>query len=344
VHFFLLFFSAFLIGITPSETFAQPRLPDGIHTSVVAGLDLILQQKYDNAEQHFSQLSAEFPTHPAGPLYHAAVLQAKSLDYGSVVDRQAFDSLIALGRSRALGLSDHVDDLIWKKYFEATADGYEAVDRVERGNWFGGVRKAMSSADAFEELLDADSTFADTRVGIGTYLYWRSRKTEFIHWLPFISDDRKKGIDHLIRGAVEGEYNKFAAISALISVLTDASSYDEAVRWAETALRFYPTNRIFLWGRATALHRSGKFALSIPAYETLLKSILNSGSPVPYDEIVCRLNLVKCQRTTGDTTGGREHLDAICSLKGTIFPEALAERARAKFEEARILRSSPFRQ
>ena len=91
---------------------------------------------------------------------------------------------------------------------------------------------------------------------VGTYYYWSSRKTAFLRWLPFIKDDRELGIKMLIVGAERSEYNRFAAMSALVSIYLDAENYKQVEEWSRRGLKSYPENRIFLWGLATALDRS----------------------------------------------------------------------------------------
>jgi tetratricopeptide (TPR) repeat protein len=331
----LLFLALLFLNVPPVG--AQPRLPKPLHDAVTTGLDLILRQEYDQAETHFTALSSEQPRHPAGPLFHAAVLQARSLDWGTILEQKQFDSLLTEAFRRITHLTDGGASTQWNTFFAATAEGYDAVASVERGDWFGGIRKGISSAAQFEELLDADSTFTDAGVGLGAYLYWRSRKTEFLHWLPFVADDRPRGIRLLVEGADRGMYNRHAAISALISIALDASEYAEAERWSNRGLQDYPENRVFLWGKATALDRAGHCQKAIPAYEELLHSILRSATPVPYDQIVCRLNLAKCLVTAGDAQRAIPHLEANLNLESTRFPESLRDRATAKYEETRAL-------
>jgi hypothetical protein len=261
---------------------AQARLPLAIHAPVIKGLECILRQEYDHADEMFRAISDSFPTHPAGPIYRAAVLQARSLDYGTLVEQERFDLLIAEGRKRTENLLEDKESRLWGLFFDATADGYVAVDRVERGDWFAGATKAMASAGTFEDILEQDSTFADARVGIGTYMYWKSRKTAFLQWIPFMSDDREEGIRFLVEGSNAGVYNKYASMSALVSVLIDAGSYERAAHWATLALDSFPTNRVFLWGRATAFHRWGKYALAVPLvwkFHPLCSSPSSSGDP-----------------------------------------------------------------
>ncbi|MGD0037323.1 MAG: hypothetical protein ABSC53_08530 [Bacteroidota bacterium] len=311
---------------------AQWKLEPSLHTLVVSGIDFILKQEYERADSLFRVVTNCYPDHPAGYLYRAAVMQAYNMDFDVPIEQDKFDSLLMIGKSAAEKIS-----LPWGGYFFGTADGYDAYERVQSGDWFGGVRKSMASASKFEEIIEKDSSFYDAYVGIGTYYYWRSRKTEFLRWLPFVKDDRELGIKMLIIGAEQSEYNRFAAISALIAIYLDSENYKQAEEWSKRSLNFYPENRIFLWGLATALDRQNRFAEAVPAYSNLLKNIVYSHAPHPYNEIVCRLNLVKSKIALNDTTNVFYHLKTLLSYETCSFPANLQSRAKAKFEEARKL-------
>jgi tetratricopeptide (TPR) repeat protein len=311
---------------------AQWKLDSSVHSLVVSGIDFILRQDYDRADSVFNVVMNRYPEQPAGYLYRAAVLQAYTIDFDVPMEQEKFDSLLIKGRDAAENIS-----FPWSGYFLGTADGYDAYERVEHGDWFGGVRKGMSSASKFEEIIQKDSSFYDAYIGIGTYDYWRSRKTAFIRWLPFVKDDRELGIKMLITGAEYSEYNRFAAVSALISIYLDAENYIQAEEWSKRGLNSYPENRVFLWGLATALDRQNRAAEAVTAYSTLLENIIITHAPHPYNEIVCRLNLAKSKLALNDTTDVNGHLNKILSYETRTFPANMQTRAKAKFEEARAL-------
>ncbi|MGD1046910.1 MAG: hypothetical protein ABR936_16520 [Bacteroidota bacterium] len=319
-----------VIGATISQ--AQWKLEPSLHSLVVTGIDFILKQDYDRADSLFRVVTDRYPDHPAGYLYRAAVLQAYNIDFDVPIEQGKFDSLLMMGKSTSEKISSP-----WSRYFLGTADGYDACERVERGDWFGGVRKGISSASKFEEIIEKDSSFYDAYVGIGTYYYWRSRKMEFFKWLPFVKDDRELGIRLLIIGAEQSEYNQFAAMSALVSIYFDSENYKQAEAWSKRGLNSYPENRIFLWGLATALDRQNRSVEAVEAYSTLLENIVRSHAPHPYNEIVCRLNLVKSKVALKDTIAVFYHLNKLLSYEASSFPVNFQSRAKAKFEEARKL-------
>ena len=324
-----------LLGIASSCNLdARQRLDEPIHSLVASGVDLILKQDYKDADSIFTIVAEKFPAHPAGPLYRAAVMQAYAIDFSIPVDREKFDSLLAQGRERAAGLNSP-----WREYFLGTADGYEAYACADDGDWMGAVKHGMSSADEFETLIKRDSSFYDAYVGIGTYYYWSARKTSFLRWLPFVPDHRKLGIEMLVAAANRSEYNRYAAMSALVSVFLDAEQYDQAEAWSVRGLKSYPENRIFLWGLATALDREHHPDTAVHAYERLLQNLIRSNAPHPYDKIVCTLNLAKTDLAIQDTASALEQLEQIHSYENAVFPPALQTRAQAKFEDARGLQS-----
>jgi len=198
----------------------------------------------------------------------------------------------------------------------------------------------MRSVSILEEVVEKDSSFYDAYIGIGTYYYWSGRKTAFIRWLPFVSDNRDLGIKMLCRGAEYSEYNRFAAMSALVSIYLDAENYDHAAYWSRRGLKSYPGNRIFLWGLATAFDRQKHYPEAITAYTNLLENIMHAGAPHPYGEIVCRLNLAKAMIALSDRTTSRDHLMKILSYEKMSFPSDIEPRAQEKFEETRLLLST----
>ncbi len=313
----------------------QQKIPEGLDLLVRQGIDLTLKQDYDQADSVCRVATTRFPNDPMGYLYRAAVMQTRCMDYLDPLDFDTFDSLLAIAKSDAERIVDEHPQSALGYFLLATAEGEGAYARVDAGNWFSGVTKGLGAASDFKKALEHDSSFYDAYVGVGTYYYWKSRKTGFLNWA--LGDRRAEGIRLLEIAAVKGTYTRLAALSALTAIYTDAEEYDKAIQSATEGLRQYPDNRIFLWGISAAQERSGRFAEAAQTYRQLLQNILRVQMPNPYNEMLCRLNLVKACRATGQSTGLRAHLDAILSYEHFAFPESLAKRAREKFDQARTI-------
>lgn len=310
--------------------------PDaGLDSLLRAGIDLTILQEYDSARVVFQSISKDDPQHPAGSLFEAGVLQALAMDYEQMTPRKEFDSLIARSKDLSVGMIERDPASPWGYFFHGTALGNEALARAQGGDWFGAAMKAISSASSLEEAIHRDSMLVDAYAGLGTYYYWKSRRMDFLMWLPFVADRRTEGIRLLEVCAEEGLYNRFAALSSLVSIYLDAQEYERAADRAAKALEHYPENRIFLWGLATAHERSGRIEEAVRAYERLLRSIRNDKRPNPYNELVCRLNLLGLRMERGEKEEAPGEILRIRALLKVRHGEHLSDRLTDKEERVR---------
>ena len=315
--------------------FSQARLPEPkLHSLIMEGIDLTWQEQYQRADSVFQVLVREFPNHPAGYVYRAGLMQSRAMDNEMELDAASFDSLIDTGKNKAHQLVESGIDKTWGYFFLGTADGSDSYARVYRGDWFGGTRKGFASVSSFKESLKLDSTLHDAEAGIGAFYYWRSRKTEYFNWIPFVGDDRPESLLLLKRSIEKGVYNKYTALSMLVAIYIDAGTYEEAIGCSREGLNRYPNNRTFLWGLATACQKSELWPQASAAYKQLLERIILAGENNHYNELVCRLNLARVSDALGDSGGALRQLDDLLKLRESDFPKYLQDRAKEKLEQA----------
>ena len=305
-----------------------------MHSLILEGIDLTCQEKYGSADSVFQCVVREFPDHASGYVYQAGVLLARAIDNELEVDLVKFDSLIDLSKKKANGMLQSGSDRTWGNFFMGAADGSDSYARVYRGDWFGGARKGFSSVSSFKDAVTLDSTLYDAYAGIGAFYYWRSRKTEFFNWIPFIGDDRSEAFTLLTKSVEKGIYNRFASLSMLAAIYADAGMFEKAVTCCREGLKQYPRNRAFLWGLATAFHKTEKWPDAASAYQQLLAAIIMSQDNNHYNEIVCRLNLAKVKTEMHDSSGVADLLKDITRFRESDFPEHLQHRAKVKLEQA----------
>jgi tetratricopeptide (TPR) repeat protein len=311
--------------------------PKELDRLVGQGIDLTLRQDYSGADSTFRLICIRFPKHPAGYLYRAAVFQTKAMDFEDPIDEVPFDSLIEKGKNVAEEMIRESPSSPQGHFYLGTATGYSAYSHVERGNWFTGITQGLSSASDFKKAIELDSSFYDAYVGVGTYYYWKSRKTSFLNWA--LGDRREEGIRLLEIAAMKGLNNRYAAMSALVTIHLDAARYREAKERAKQGLEQYPDNRIFLWGLAAAQEKSEEYEDALSTYVNLIKSIAKARMANPYNEVLCRLNMIKAQLALGQTNELRTHLENILSFEQYPFPPHLQKRARDKFDQARNIQA-----
>ncbi len=314
----------------------DPVVDEHLNALVSQGIDLTLRQEYERADSVFRIVSRAYPDLPYGSLYRAAVLEAKSIDYLDPLDFPVFDSLVAEANSCAEKMIAKAPGAPMGYYLRGSAIGFDAYAQVDAGNWLGGILKGLSAATDLKKAIELDSTLYDAYAGIGAYYYWKSRKAEFLNWA--LGDRRYEGIRLLEIASQKAYHNKYAALSALTAIYLDTGQSDLAAECARQGLERYPENRVFLWGLASSEDQAKDYGPAIRTYERLLRNILDAKIANPYNEIACRLDIVKDGVAIHQTEGLLSHIDAILGYERFAFPQTLSERAKKKFEEARNIR------
>lgn len=326
---------AFLFAQIPRHSYGDAAIDSLIRT----GIDLTLRHEYDDAREVFRSLSRKYPEDPAGYVFEAGVLQTMAMDYEEYIPGSDFDSLVTLARARAESATELHPTSGWPHLFLGTAIGSDAFMRAQRGDWFAAATLGMSSASSFESALESDSTLIDAFAGIGTYYYWKTRRIQFLTWLPFVADRREEGIGLLRRCMEEGVYNRYTAMSSLVGIYNDAEEYDRAAAVARRALTQYPGNRIFLWGLATALERGNRLPEAMEAYARLLKAMKSDSRSNRYNELVCRLKLLTLNLAVNGRDSVQDALEEIVPLTIDPFPEHLSERAHVTIGKIKALQN-----
>ena len=279
---------------------AQQLADVALHKKILRGIDLTLQQKYPEAKNLFLECTRDYPAHPAGYLYYAATLQAEYSDYESGFDRRAFDSLLTKAQLLAESWIERNHDRVWAYYYAGTALAYRSFSQSEEGDWYGALMDGLSSAQMFERSLEQDSSFHNAQCGLGTYYYWRSKKTESLSWLPFMPNRKNEGIILLIKARDQSTYEPSVALSSLMWIYIEEERYDEALRSGAGILGRYPDNRSVLWGIMTAAERKKDSVALLNTVHQLLESVEKAPVRNVYAEVTCRIKLAAAAFARGE--------------------------------------------
>lgn len=242
-----------------------------VHKILKSGINLIIDQKYDDAEKLFDQLDKTRKDIPLGKIYLAAAQIAKSYDYREPYNDELITKYLDGAKKISERLLKSDPHNIWNHYFLALTEGYIAYYDALRESWLQAFSKGLSSVSGFEDCLEIDENFYESLIAIGSFKFWKSNKTEFINWLPFIDDEKELGIKYLQKAIKFSGYNSHLAIHSLIWIYIDQKDFDDAIKVAELALKNYPKSRIFKWGAARAFEEIDP-AKSIILYKEILSS------------------------------------------------------------------------
>jgi len=239
----------FLIQQTSfTQNYPEPR----VDALLKDGIIHIINQDYEGAKIFFQALDDEYSNLPFGKIYLAAVSIAESYDYAEEFHSDFIYNNLEEAKEQSLDLLDEDEENLWYKYFYALSEGYIAYFNAINESWLSAVSTGLNSISAFEECLEIDTAFYESYIAIGTFQYWKSRKSESLSWLPFIDDNKSYGIERLITAIDSSSYNTYLAINSLIWIYIDQENYLDAIQTAEKALIDFPESRLFRWGLARA--------------------------------------------------------------------------------------------
>ncbi len=298
----------FLI-LLPVSLCAQPLADRDAHEDLLRGIELSGHQRYREARVCFDKVIARLPQHPAGYLNKAILLEVMSLDFETPVSKEF---LTLLDRSRVLSeamLARNAKDPD-ALYHLGMTHSYLAYATFRNGeNWIAGLRHGLTAYDHLKDCLVQRPSAYDAMTGAGTYMYWKSRKMSLLTWTPFVDDERDQGIRLLRMAESRATYTKAQATNALIWIFIEEERYPDAMKAARMMGKRYPSNRLFLWGLASAAERAGDYATARDAYQTILGTVDGEVTERRYIEIQAHGKLASMHAKLGEWEKARIHFE-----------------------------------
>ena len=251
--------------------FCQEFPDTQVDSLLKSGIRFIINQDYSSAEEKFIQLDNEYTELPIGKIYLAACKIAESFDYAEEYDTEYIESSLDEAKEFIREQLIKDENNLWNIYFYALAEGYRSYFEALNKNWLTSISKGLNSISAFEQCLNIDDRFYESYIAIGTFEYWKSRKTEFLMWMPFYDDDTETGIDNLRTAVNQASYNSYLAINSLIWIYIDQEDYHSAIELGEDAIAEFQNSRYLKWGLARA-YEDVNPRRSIEFYQEILDS------------------------------------------------------------------------
>lgn len=253
-------------------------------SQIARTFELTFLMQYEEAFSLVDSLEARFPDLPAVLVLRAGVLYCRMLDHEDALDMEEFEQQYDKAWAATEKLEKDGEYAEADLYF-GTLLGFRALLYQRVGKWWKSVKTGMKSIGYLKDCLEADSTFSDAYLGLGTYKYWSSKATDFINWLPLIPDQKDEGIALMRKAMEEGLFGKEISRSTLAWTLIDAGRPQEAVNLSKEGLQKYPNSRYFLWTLASGYYKSGRLRKAEGIYLRIYKSIRSLERNNHYNEL-----------------------------------------------------------
>jgi len=110
-----------------------------------------------------------------------------------------------------------------------SAYGYRALECSTSGHWWGTLKDGHHSCVSLEKAYRLDTTMTDALLGVGDYHYWKSAKSKFFTWLPFIRNERQSGIGEIRRVIQSGSGALLSARKSLLPTYFNEQRFPEVI-------------------------------------------------------------------------------------------------------------------
>jgi tetratricopeptide (TPR) repeat protein len=278
---------------------AGAGISDDFDQRIDQGLELLYQGDYDSALAVFDSFIRDHPRNPAGYFFKAGLHQTRMSAFESdcwLKDyRAAADSVMLLCDLALAGDSRDA----WALFFRGGARSYDAAWEARQGRYLAAFRNGMTAVSDFRQAREADSSLYDAGIGIGSYHYFRTKATSLLKWLPFIGDNREKGISEIVLAIERGRYSRVMGQNALLWIYTDYGRDRKALALGLELEQRYPRNPFFHWAVPELLWRQKRWPEAERAYGKLLEMLDRQANLNNYNRVVASYKLSRCLLENG---------------------------------------------
>lgn len=291
VKFLLLFV---LLFFTSAPGFAEtPSSSTEIKRTLETGIELTIRNDFAGAATVFEALIRQYPDNPCGYFYLGATYQAEMLDCENYALLDTFrvlmDKTIVLAKAQQkVNKNDP-----WALFFEGSAYLYRSFMDSKRSKLWGAYRNAVKGVDRLEKALEMDSTFYDAYLGIGSYKYWKSVKAKSLTWLPFLSDEREKGIKMVHQAIEHGYFTRYVGRDQLAWILLSKGDLADALAQAEANYQLFPESRFFRWTLIEIVYKNGQWDRALELYEDMLQTVREIPGNNHHNEVDCLIRMAE---------------------------------------------------
>jgi len=299
-----------LYGIAFSQADYNPAYHyDSVDSLIWQGIVLVDSEMFDSALTVFHNVIDQDTTSPRGYFFTAAVYSNLVGDYRNFKYRDEFyshvDRAIEIGEMRDKSGNASAEDL----FYYGGAVGYRGIFKSFEGDWWGAFKDGLRGRSLLGRAFEADSTYKDVYLGLGTYDYWRSAKTKALWWLPFFSDKRDQGISEIKIAIADGKFASHEGRYALMRIYFDYGKYEKAVELWENEIRAInredPFSNYWLGRSYIGLEQ---YEDALKSFQTILAVYLRSPYYDPGGEMECRYYLGYCFHQLGNLEKADEQL------------------------------------
>jgi tetratricopeptide (TPR) repeat protein len=156
------------------------------------------------------------------------------------------------------------------------ARGHRGVHRINQKKFFYGFVDGLKGCSSLNKAIELAPTLYDAYYGVGIYHYWRSAKSKAFWFLPFIGDNRQKGIDEIRLSIQKGMHSEIESKYALVSIYYHEKDYEKAYQLNQQLHQLFPDNPAAMYMKGIIEEKQGKWKEAQQTFQQLLSHLVAS--------------------------------------------------------------------
>jgi tetratricopeptide (TPR) repeat protein len=269
-----------IVVMVGQACFSGESLPADIHQWALTTIENIYNEEFRAAEDEVRKIIKNYPNHPAGFFFMAAIMDSWMSTYMSDSRENEFYRFCELTIEKGDKYLKKEPDDQWAQFFIGGAEGYKGTYEARFDRWITAFRCGWKGVSILSQLKERNSGLVDILYGIGSYEYWRSALTKNLRWMPGVDDKRAVGIEKIKKAMDSGTYTRAAAAIGLVDIYINEKYFNPAIAIADKALLKFPRSRMFIFGKAKALLGAGNYDEA----ESLFRKVLLTAEKNPAGE------------------------------------------------------------
>lgn len=263
-----------------------------------------------------ARLSAESinDTLSGKPLYHlifASILHAEMADAEDYSKRKEFFAHIDSSMKALKDWLKKNPDDPWGRFYLGTGHAYKSVWHAQHKSWLKSLIEGLKAKGEFSKAVKLDPLLYDAYAGMGNYHFWSSARLS--KYIPFLSDNREKGLRELRLARDSSFFSSKLAETGLAWALIHQNKLSEAAKVGQALYDESSGGRVSLWILGGVYWRFGNLKKAQNYYSELLESLISFGGQNYYNLIFCRYRKGVCLYETQKIEEAKTEFETILS-------------------------------
>jgi tetratricopeptide (TPR) repeat protein len=239
-----------------------------------AAMEQAFNEKYDEALRTAEKMIAADPDGLLGYFAAASVRLGIMRLYRTRQFEDEFEELVNTAIKK--GQKRSKKGGAWDYFFLGGAYGFRGAHKARELNWIGAFTDGWKGLQALDRALKYDPTLYDAYLGFGLYHYWRSALAGVLRAIPFVGDERQRGIEEMQLAIEKGRYSEVIATYALVEVYYNEKEYEKALELNRRLSEMYPGHIAWLYMEARILDAMQNWPEALQSTRRLIERINNS--------------------------------------------------------------------